>query len=158
MVYRGHVANGVIQLDEPVTLPEGAAVRVELATSLPNGGFRELIERELDRLASLPANWDHEGALQIDRAIIQAAHDFVARVPLEIASMPAVVPSAAGNLQFEWNAGRRSLELEFESPSTIHYLKWDPSAGVEEEHFFGVEDTDRALKLMDWFGRSAADA
>lgn len=29
MTYRGHVANGVVVLDEPVTLPEGLAVIVE---------------------------------------------------------------------------------------------------------------------------------
>ena len=31
MTYRGHVENGVIVLDEPAELPEGAPVRVELA-------------------------------------------------------------------------------------------------------------------------------
>ncbi|MGO8691811.1 MAG: hypothetical protein ACLQLG_19490 [Thermoguttaceae bacterium] len=31
MVYRGHVENGMIRLEGAVVLPEGAAVRVELA-------------------------------------------------------------------------------------------------------------------------------
>ena len=31
MVYKGHVENGAIILDEPADLPEGALVRVELA-------------------------------------------------------------------------------------------------------------------------------
>ncbi len=31
MVYRGHVQNGVILVDDPVELPEGAAVRFEIA-------------------------------------------------------------------------------------------------------------------------------
>lgn len=31
MVYKGRVKNGAIVLDEPVTLPEGVAVRIELA-------------------------------------------------------------------------------------------------------------------------------
>ncbi len=30
MVYRGHVENGVIRLEESVSLPEGASVRVEV--------------------------------------------------------------------------------------------------------------------------------
>ena len=33
MTYRGHVENGVIQLQGSVILPEGAEVRVELATA-----------------------------------------------------------------------------------------------------------------------------
>jgi predicted DNA-binding antitoxin AbrB/MazE fold protein len=33
MVYRGHVENGVIQLEGSVVLPEGAEVRVGLAAS-----------------------------------------------------------------------------------------------------------------------------
>jgi predicted DNA-binding antitoxin AbrB/MazE fold protein len=32
MVYRGHVENGTIRLEGSVVLPEGAKVRVELAT------------------------------------------------------------------------------------------------------------------------------
>ncbi len=33
MVYQGHVENGVIRLEDAVVLPEGAAVRVELAAA-----------------------------------------------------------------------------------------------------------------------------
>ena len=37
MVYRGHVENGVIQLEGSATLPEGATVRVEIVTPAPRG-------------------------------------------------------------------------------------------------------------------------
>ena len=151
MVYRGHVANGIIQLEGSVILPEGAEVRVELATDPNDEEFRGSIEQKLDRLASFPANWDREGAPRIDSAIIRAARDFIARLPHNVAPIPAVVPSAAGNLQFEWNAGRRSLELEIESPATIHYLKWDADEGVEEENVFDIEDIDRTVRLIQWF-------
>ncbi len=158
MVYRGRVANGVIRLEESVILPEGAEVRVELATVPKDEEFRASIEHDLDRLASLPANWDREGAPRIDPAIIQAARNFIARLPANVAPIPAVVPSAAGNLQFEWSAGRRSLELEIEDPSTIHFLKWDPNEKVEEEDVFNIEDTDRTVRLIQWFVRGLADA
>jgi len=36
MVYEGQVKNGVVVLDDPVTLPEGAKVRVELAEREPD--------------------------------------------------------------------------------------------------------------------------
>jgi len=33
MVYRGHVKNGVVVLDETATLPEGVEVKIELSNS-----------------------------------------------------------------------------------------------------------------------------
>ena len=33
MTYRGHIKNGVVTLDEPATLPEGAEVNVQLVES-----------------------------------------------------------------------------------------------------------------------------
>jgi hypothetical protein len=120
--------------------------------------FELAVRRELDRLASFPVNWDREGAPRIDRAIIEAARQFIAKLPPDIAPVPAVVPMTPGNLQFEWDAGRRSLELEIETPSTIHYLKWDPDEAVEEEDLFDIEDTDRAVLLIQWFMRGVAHA
>jgi hypothetical protein len=37
MVYRGHVENGLIQLEGSVTLPEGIEVRVEIVPPAPGG-------------------------------------------------------------------------------------------------------------------------
>ena len=34
MVYRGHVKNGVVVLDEPAPLPEGAEVHVEIVAAV----------------------------------------------------------------------------------------------------------------------------
>jgi len=43
------------------------------------------------------------------------------------------------------------LELEFESISTIHFLRWDPENGVEDEDTFPVLDIERAVELNEWF-------
>jgi hypothetical protein len=73
MVYRGHVVSGVIQLDEPVVLPDGAVVHVEVATAAksldPNAPtvedrLRAIVadvpKEEWDRLpADLSDNLDH---------------------------------------------------------------------------------------------------
>jgi hypothetical protein len=58
---------------------------------------------------------------------------------------------AKGNLQFEWHEGPRTLELEFENASTVHYLKWHPEEGLEDEGLFSLEEIDRALELIRWF-------
>ena len=84
--------------------------------------FGTVINQELDKLALLTQNWDAEGAPPMDPKIIEATRDFISKLPQNIASTPAVVPSGAGNLQLEWHEGPRSLGLEVETISMIHYL------------------------------------
>ena len=123
--------------------------------------FDLAVARQLNRLAALRAGWDAEAAPPICRRILLAAREFVSRLPGRIKNSipaPAVVPMARGadrpsNLQFEWDDGRRSLELEIETPSSMHYLKWAPDEGVEEEDSFDIHDTERALGLVRWFAR-----
>ncbi len=46
MTYRGHVENGAVVLDEPVVLPEGATVRVDvLDAEIAEGEGSTLFER-----------------------------------------------------------------------------------------------------------------
>ena len=63
MTYTGHVKNGVVVLDDPVTLPEGLAVRVEPAET---GKPRTLADRLRDVIgvskglpSDLARNHDH---------------------------------------------------------------------------------------------------
>jgi hypothetical protein len=51
MTYRGHVNNGVVVLDDAVTLPEGLSVRVEPADSVPDEDDEENIPTLFERLA-----------------------------------------------------------------------------------------------------------
>ena len=64
MSYPGHVRNGVVVLDGPVRLPEGAAVRVELA-----GSDAETKEREWGHIpaASFAEDWDNDQDAVYDR-------------------------------------------------------------------------------------------
>ncbi len=119
--------------------------------------FQTVVSRELDRLAALKPNWEAEGAGPICPQLIQAARNFAKDLPENIVAPPAVVPMAAGNLQFEWNDGSRSLELEVKDTRTVHYLKWDSDEGIEEEDFFCLDEVDRAVTLIRWFTRSVAN-
>jgi hypothetical protein len=62
MTYRGHIQNGVVVLDEPVTLPEGSTVFVE-SESMRN----EALEVQAAFLASLFPPEDLE---DIEQAVI----------------------------------------------------------------------------------------
>jgi predicted DNA-binding antitoxin AbrB/MazE fold protein len=62
MVYRGHVANGVIRLEGAVVLPEGAEVRVEMATT-PQAEISPQVRTIEDELCDIwadvsQAEWD----------------------------------------------------------------------------------------------------
>jgi hypothetical protein len=120
----------------------------------PLSEFDRVIHIELSRLAALQANWDAEGARRIDRRLIAAARNFVSALPGRIKAeiaIPAVVPLRKGNLQFEWHDGRRTLELELETATQVHYLKWHPEAGVEEEDMLPVSNVQAFADLLMWF-------
>ena len=63
MTYRGHVKKGVVVLDEPVKLPEGAAVRVELAAPDDERTLAERLKDVIGIVKGLPSdlarNHDH---------------------------------------------------------------------------------------------------
>jgi hypothetical protein len=113
--------------------------------------FIPAVETELNDLAQLRPNWDCYGAPAIDPGIIAAARKFIEALPANLVYRPRVVPMSTGNLQFEWHHGSKILELEFETPQTIHFLQWHPEASVEEEETFPATDLERAVDLIQWF-------
>ena len=53
MVYRGHVVNGLVKLDESVQLPEGAEVKVELVPVTGESPLEQEVPTLYERLRSL---------------------------------------------------------------------------------------------------------
>ena len=113
---------------------------------------------QIEQLALLPRDWNGYGASPIDPKVIEAASRFVDILPLDVISTPQVVPMTRGRLQFEWHRGNRSLELEFESPTLVHFLKYDPDRGIEDEDVLPMDDTPRLMELLRWFGAESSDA
>jgi hypothetical protein len=114
-------------------------------------GFKQFCDQKLRELEQLPAGWDYAGAPPIDRQVLGAVRDFVAALPQHIAVRPMVVPLSSGNVQLEWHHGRLALELEFESPDEVHYLKWDPDHQVEEEDVIPASCRDKLVGMIRWF-------
>ncbi len=62
MSFQGHIENGVVVFDEPLTLPEGTAVRVEAATSPPKTlaeRYKNVIGAGVDLPEDMAKNHDH---------------------------------------------------------------------------------------------------
>ncbi|MBX9626906.1 MAG: hypothetical protein K2X82_24105, partial [Gemmataceae bacterium] len=109
------------------------------------------LDAALDRLAALPPGWDGHAAPAVDPNTLAAVRAWALTMPgRALAAAPAAVPLSSGAVQLEWHAGGRVLELEWERPDLIHYLKWDPAAGVEEEGAFPAADHRRADDLIGW--------
>lgn len=113
---------------------------------------------QIEQLSRLRYAWNGYGADSIDPEVIAAAPRFVDFLSLDGISTPQVVPMTRGRLQFEWHRGRRSLELEFESPTVVHFLKYDPDRGIEDEDVLPADDTARLRELLRWFIAESSDA
>lgn len=68
-IYRGHVHNGSIQLDEAVSLPEGAAVRVEVVH--PSGSMTQ--EQWREKIEQLCGGWQDDRSAEEIIADIRAS-------------------------------------------------------------------------------------
>lgn len=63
MIYRGHVKNGVVVLDEDVHLPDGTAVEVQPVMETPRKTlaerFHSVIGKAVDLPSDMAAQHDH---------------------------------------------------------------------------------------------------
>ena len=109
------------------------------------------VQSDLDSLRFLLPGWDGYGAPAVDSSVIEAAKSFIAALPADVAPRPRVVPMSNATLQLEWHRGPKSLELEFESPTSIRYLKWFPEEGIEQEASIPAARIDVLAGLLLWF-------
>lgn len=112
----------------------------------------------LEEVAGLPRGWDGHDAPPIDRLIVASARKLLLDLPDVAALAPKIVPMTRGRLQFEWHRGNRSLELEFETPSLLHFLKWDPDRLIDEEDQVPAADLAAVFDLLRWFSSEPSDA
>jgi hypothetical protein len=133
-------------------LYKSAVERENIGSSEDDRGlFKQSIMRELRALGDLPPNWNSYGAAVISPEIIRAARFFILSLPDTFTERPTIVPMTRGRLQLEWHAGPISLEIEFESQSKLHYLKWDSRTGLEEEDIVHADDEEEISNLINWF-------
>ena len=112
---------------------------------------KRAVLQSLDELRSFKTNWDGYGAAPLDPRNLDAAQRFVESLAENAAPTPKVVPMTRGRLQLEWHRGNRSLELEFENPTMVHFLQWDSDRGIETEDIVPIDQTERLEGLVNWF-------
>lgn len=111
---------------------------------------RRAVLQSLDELSAFKANWDGYGAAPLSSGNLDAAKRFVESL-FDNAPTPKVVPMTRGRVQLEWHRGNRSLELEFENPTTVHFLQWDSDRGLETEDTVPARQAGFLMGLVNWF-------
>ena len=56
MTFKGHIKNGTVVLDEAVTLPDGAAVTVDVIPLQPPVPLAELLKGVIGKATGLPSD------------------------------------------------------------------------------------------------------
>ncbi len=119
---------------------------------------RLMVHKQLERVRRLRQNWDGDGADPINPAIIATASRFLAKFGDSFRTSPRVVPMTMGRVQLEWHRGNRSLEIEFETPELVHYLKWDSDEAIEEEELIPASSEVAIRNLLLWFSSEKRNA
>lgn len=85
-------------------------------------------------IVGLPLGWDSNDAALPDPKLVQIAAALLYRLAKSgRVSKPHINPTRQGGIQFEWEAGSRSLEVEVVSENCAVYLFQDGDARIEQE-------------------------
>jgi hypothetical protein len=95
--------------------------------------FEQALE-QFRAIVGLPPGWDSNNATPPDPKLVQVAAALLYRLAKSHrVSKPRINPTRRGGIQFEWEAGSRSLEVEVVSEDCAAYSFQDDLARIEEE-------------------------
>ena len=102
--------------------------------ALPEADWFEHALEQFRAIVGLPPGWDSNNADPPDPKLVQVAAVLLYRLAKSRrVAQPHINPTRRGGIQFEWEAGSRSLELEVVSEDCAAYFYQDADAGIEEE-------------------------
>lgn len=109
----------------------------------------------LQRIATLPTNWDNEGSPRMDPSLVQSAEMLLSRLLAtweEFLPAPDVCPISGGHFQFEWQVGGRYLEIQFCEPDVLIFLTEEstPQGLIMISGEFPAARLDQTRRLLYW--------
>jgi Arc/MetJ-type ribon-helix-helix transcriptional regulator len=121
----------------------------------PEADWFEHALEQFQAIAGLPAGWDSNNAAAPDPKLVQVAAALLYRLAKSRrVSKPHINPTRRGGIQFEWEAGSRSLEVEVVSEDCAAYFFQDDVARIEEE---GQLSPDEPLDVVAGYVQRVAD-
>jgi len=113
----------------------------EIPVTLTNRNVPEWfneITADIIEFLKLPANWDQEGAPEIDNSVAIKAICVLNDLINKNTARPYTFPTPHGGIQFEWHLEEHDLELRF-LPDRLLLLYTDPDE-VDYEMHYDYED------------------
>ncbi len=108
------------------------------------------------KLCDLPRGWDGSGSPPLLPTILAAAQDLLEQlrnvIPADLPD-PFVCPLSGGGLQIEVTSDTKHLEIMFDGPSEIIFLKEENVAGEEvmDSGQLSARDVPNIKRLFKWF-------
>ena len=99
---------------------------------------------------SLRDNWDSYGSRPPSFDVILAASRLILNITLDDPPKPRIVPVPGGGIQFEWEKGRRELEIEVRPDGSIEYLKIEGGHPIGDGEELGSAGAGSAESLLSW--------
>jgi hypothetical protein len=114
------------------------------------------VSNKLDEMSKLKRNWDGEDAPPIDPAVIAAARVLAARIAAICDVVPWAVPTPDGCVSLEFyrpghGVTGPELDLEFDGPETIEWLRWWHERDIAKEGTCRADDWEAIRGHVQWF-------
>ncbi|MCX6647577.1 MAG: hypothetical protein NTY09_14635 [bacterium] len=98
----------------------------------PKTKWFNTILQKINKLSSLPLNWDEYGAKKIGREVIIGAIQLLSTISQESTPEPYVFPTATGGIQIEWHTEEVDLEVEVTEDGSILVVYEGPDQHDED--------------------------
>lgn len=105
--------------------------------------------KDVNKLISLPQNWDSYGAMQISVYNAVAALRLLITIMKDDTPKPAFIPTNQGSVQLEWHTGGIDLEIEILSPHRFFLSFEDSNTGKSLEEAVTVMNISPIVKCLD---------
>jgi hypothetical protein len=93
----------------------------------------EAARRAIKPIAVLADNWDGEGALRIQLAVMEGSLSVLGQFLPSRMPPPQIVPTHRAGIQVEWHINGKDLEIEFAPGSPATFYFYDSQTQVERE-------------------------
>lgn len=102
---------------------------------------------QLNKLLSLPRNWDSYGARRIDLPRVRQAFRLLQYVMHDETPVPSIVPTSNGSLQLEWHIAGIDLEVLLLGDNSCNVVFEDRESGTEWEVLV-LSDLSRLVEVV----------